>query len=67
MEPSFGPDLSERERLERDARHLAAIVESSDDAIVSKDSRRDDPVVEPRRGAALRLHRGRDRRQVDPR
>jgi len=30
-------DITERRRLERDARHFAAIVESSDDAIVSKD------------------------------
>jgi PAS domain S-box-containing protein len=30
-------DISQSKRLERDARHLAAIVESSDDAIVSKD------------------------------
>ena len=30
-------DLSEHKRLDRDARRLAAIVESSDDAIVSKD------------------------------
>jgi PAS domain S-box-containing protein len=30
-------DVSERRQLERDARHFAAIVESSDDAIVSKD------------------------------
>ena len=30
-------DISERRRLERDARHFAAIVESSDDAIISKD------------------------------
>ena len=30
-------DISERRQLERDARHLAAIVESSDDAIISKD------------------------------
>ena len=29
-------DISERRRLERDARHFAAIIESSDDAIVSK-------------------------------
>jgi PAS domain S-box-containing protein len=30
-------DITERRRLERDARHFAAIVESSDDAIISKD------------------------------
>jgi PAS domain S-box-containing protein len=30
-------DLTEIRRLERDARHFAAIVESSDDAIISKD------------------------------
>lgn len=30
-------DVSHQRRLEREARHLAAIVESSDDAIVSKD------------------------------
>ncbi|MEO8258002.1 MAG: PAS domain S-box protein [Acidobacteriota bacterium] len=30
-------DITERRRLERDARHFAAMVESSDDAIVSKD------------------------------
>ena len=30
-------DITERKRLERDARHLAAIVNSSDDAIISKD------------------------------
>ena len=47
-----------RERLERDARHFAAIVESSDDAIVSKDLERDDRVLEPCGGTALRLHGG---------
>jgi len=30
-------DITESKRLERDARHFAAIVESSDDAIISKD------------------------------
>jgi PAS domain S-box-containing protein len=30
-------DITERRRLETDARHFAAIVESSDDAIISKD------------------------------
>ena len=30
-------DISQQRRLEREARHLASIVESSDDAIVSKD------------------------------
>jgi PAS domain S-box-containing protein len=30
-------DITEHRRLERDARHFAAIVESSDDAIISKD------------------------------
>ncbi len=30
-------DITDRRRLERDAQHFAAIVESSDDAIVSKD------------------------------
>jgi PAS domain S-box-containing protein len=30
-------DITERRRLERSARHFAAIVESSDDAIISKD------------------------------
>ena len=30
-------DITEARRLERDARHLAAVVDSSDDAIVSKD------------------------------
>jgi PAS domain S-box-containing protein len=30
-------DITERRRLERDARHFAAIVESSDDAVISKD------------------------------
>jgi PAS domain S-box-containing protein len=30
-------DVTERRQLERDARHLAAIVDSSDDAIISKD------------------------------
>jgi PAS domain S-box-containing protein len=30
-------DITETKRLERDARHLAAIVDSSDDAIISKD------------------------------
>jgi PAS domain S-box-containing protein len=30
-------DITERRRLERDARHFAALVESSDDAIISKD------------------------------
>jgi PAS domain S-box-containing protein len=30
-------DITQTKRLERDARHLAAIVESSDDAIISKD------------------------------
>jgi PAS domain S-box-containing protein len=30
-------DITERQRIERDARHFAAIVEASDDAIISKD------------------------------
>ena len=33
----IGRDITESRRLARDARHFAAIVESSDDAIVSKD------------------------------
>src|SRR5262249_23144730 len=34
---TIAQDIVEARRLERDARHLAAIVDSSDDAIVSKD------------------------------
>ena len=48
-------------------RHLAKVVESSDDAIVSKDLDGVDRVVEPRRRAAVRLHGGGDDRPVDPR
>ena len=34
---TVGRDITERRRLERDAQHFAAIVESSEDAIISKD------------------------------
>ena len=43
----------------RDQKRLSAIVESSDDAIVSKDLRRHRHVVEPRGRADVRLHRRR--------
>ena len=59
-------DISGRKHADREARRLAAIVESSDDAIVSKDL---DGIVTSWNGAAVahvRLFRGRNDRPVHP-
>ncbi len=48
-------DVTERKRAEEARARLAAIVESSDDAIVSQDTRRRHPVVERRGRAPLRV------------
>ena len=60
-------DIHERVQLERDARWLTAIINSSDDVIVSKDLNGIVAVVEPGRRAAVRLHRRGDGRPLDSR
>ncbi len=55
-------DITERKKSEEEIQHLAAIVETSDDAIFSKDLNGVVTHVEPRSGNHLRLCEGGNRR-----
>jgi PAS domain S-box-containing protein len=57
---SIARDITLSKRNERDARHFAAIVRSSDDAIISKDR-----LVERRSRTAVRLHGSGNGRPID--
>ena len=57
-------DITERKRAEEMGQRLAAIVESSDDAILSKDTQRHHHELEPGGRTALRLFGRRNDRQV---
>jgi PAS domain-containing protein len=58
-------DITTRKAAEVANAHLPAIVESSDDAILSTDLEGIIYELEQRGGAPLRLHRQRDDRQID--
>ncbi len=58
-------DTSEQKRGEEERRRLVAIVDSSEDAIISKNLQRDHHVLERSGPAPLRIRSGGDRRKAD--
>ena len=60
-----GQDVTDQRTAEQSRRHLAALVDCSEDAIIAEVPRRRHRALEPRGAGAVRLHGGGGRRAAD--